>query len=141
MKFRHPYDDDQKEIEREANKIYTTKPSKTQRHFAKDLDINEIARRFGLSDFSKLPNAKAASYYTLDFTEAPDFRTALDRIREARNRFDQLPAEIKNRFSNEPGILWDWIRDPRNADEAVKIGLLAKLEAEPEVKPPAPPQV
>lgn len=104
-------------------------PSLTVQGPAQEADINYIAKMFGLNASSKLPlppEALDARYYG-DFTEAPaDLQTALERVREANERFSNLPAKVREKFDHNPAALWTWLQDPANAAEAVELGILHK---------------
>ena len=105
-------------------------PSLTQQHFTEDADVNTIARRFGL-DKGPLPNVPIDPRYYGDLSDVPDLRTALDLVRDAENRFNELTPRLRARFDNLPAKLWDFVNDPENWDEAVRLGLLQR--------PPEPP--
>lgn len=103
-------------------------------------DINEIVEQYGVTDGSVLPGAQGAiadpRFYG-NFEDVPDLRTALDRLRAAEQAFAALPAPMRSRFNNDPIALHEWVSNPNNADEAVKIGLLTRSAAPP--APPSPP--
>lgn len=109
-------------------------PSLTQQHFAKDADLNTIIKRYGITDGALPPMALNPEYFG-DFTDAVDFREHLDRVRNAETRFNALPADLRAQFGNDMIALHDWVSDPDNAEEAVKIGLLQKQSVAP---PPTP---
>lgn len=96
---------------------------KTQQQFKDEADINEIVRRFGLT--GQLPEAYAAPQ-SGDFTGITDFHTAMNAVTQAQEKFMQIPAEIRARFSNDPARLIDFVSDERNRDEAQKLGLIPK---------------
>lgn len=100
--------------------------SLAQQHFKEECDINEIARRFGLT--GEMPqNVKVP--VSGDFTGVVDFQTALNAVREAQDGFMSMPAEVRARFANDPQRLMEFLADDRNRDEAVKLGLVnAKVE-------------
>lgn len=100
-------------------------PSKTQQHFAKDADLNTIVKRYGITDGAIPPAAADARYYG-DFSDAFDFRDALDRTRDAVAKFNALPAELRRIFENDPAYLHEWVSDPANIEQAVELGLLSK---------------
>lgn len=104
--------------------------SLTQQSFTQDADINVLVKRFGL-DNAKLPVAPIDPRFYGDFTDVPDLRTALDIVRDAENRFMDLPAALRARFDNQPGKLWDFVNDPINAEACVQLGLLARPEPDP----------
>lgn len=136
--WRHQYDEERDEAEGDIAITYFDDPSLTQQHFAKDADINEIMRRFGVKDGSLLPaydKSVMDPRYFGDFSDAFDFREAWDNVRDAEHRFMQLPADLRNRFANDPVQLYQWVSDPRNLDEAVKLGLLTKPTPAPAPTP------
>lgn len=134
--WRHQYDDAADAVARANTNTGDLGPSMTQQHFAKDADLNEIVRRFGIAE-GALPPVPVDPRYYGDFTDVPDFRQALDQTREAIARFDALPGTLRHRFNNNPVALWDFVQDPRNEEEAIKIGLLRRDPA----APPAPPVI
>lgn len=104
-----------------------------QQQFKDETDLNIVLRRFSTAFRPVLPEATHPSYYG-DFTDAVDFRTAVDRVKEATDRFDALPAELRARFDHNPAKLFAWISNEKNHPEAITIGLLKKQE------PPKPPE-
>jgi phage internal scaffolding protein len=139
MTFRQQYDADAKEEAARHSRIDCTgDPIKTEQHHAESLDLNIIAKRYGINDGSIIPQAQDPRHYG-DFTEAPrDYREAIDRIRTAEAAFMRLPAKLRAKFNNQPLELASWIQNPENWDEAVNLGLLQKA-AEPEAPPSTPP--
>lgn len=97
--------------------------SVVQQQFAAEADINEIVRRFGLT--GELPNGINMPV-SGDFTEVTDFQTAMNMIRQAQESFLLLPADIRERFSNDPARVIAFLDDPNNRDEAIKLGIVAK---------------
>lgn len=84
-------------------------------------NINTIVRRFGIS--GQLPDQVAMPRIG-DFTDAPDFQTAMNLVRKAQEEFVRVPAEIRARFSNDPQQFMNFFEDPANYDEALKLGLV-----------------
>lgn len=141
MNWRHQYDEDSEILAQLDTVIVNEEPSLTNQHFRKDADINEIMRRFGVTDGAVPPAAMDPQHFG-DFTDAVDFREALDRTRAAQQTFDALPASLRNRFGNDPVDLWRFVNDPKNWDEAVTLGLLKREPAPPSTpttEPSAPP--
>lgn len=100
--------------------------SYTKQSFKEESDINTIVRRFGLT--GQLPTDLRVPIDG-DFTNVPDFRTAMQMIVEARESFDQLPANLRARFHNDATEFVEFVSDDNNRDEAVKLGLVVKKEA------------
>ncbi|WNK12565.1 MAG: internal scaffolding protein [Microvirus sp.] len=106
-----------------ATGTVNNEPSLCQQSFTEDADINVIVRRFGL-DKGPLPTEAINPRYYGDFTDVPDLRTALELVRDAENKFMDLPADIRKRFDNSAAKMWHFVNDPDNAELAVKWGLL-----------------
>ena len=64
-----------------------------------------------------------------DFSNLPSYRESLLMVNQARDAFMSLDAEIRKRFANDPALLLDFLNDPKNRDEAVKLGLVKGPEA------------
>jgi len=75
-------------------------PSPTQQHLKRDADINEIMRRFGMT--GSLPPGVSGGVYG-DFSGIEDFDDALRTVERAQAGFMALPAEIREKFQNDPG--------------------------------------
>lgn len=104
-------------------------------------DINVILARYAAAnEIPIFPEGKEGRFG--DFRNTPNFQEAMDRVAQAKEYFDTLPAEIRSRFKNEPAQLLDFMEDETNNEEAIKLGL---RKAEPEQAaptaptPPAPP--
>lgn len=135
INWRHQYDPFIDEQWGDVTKTINAQESLTNQHFAKDADLNNIIKRYGISDGAVPPVALDPAFFG-DFTDAPDFRQALDNTREALEHFNALPADLRTRFRNDPVELWTFVTNPANAEEAVKLGLLAR---DPGTGAPVPP--
>jgi phage internal scaffolding protein len=95
--------------------------SVTQQHHRDKVNINSImarARKTGV-----LPGRGGTPLFG-DFTNVPSYQDQLNRLIQVRDDFDRLPSEIRDRFKNDPGKLYDWLDNPQNLKEACEIGLL-----------------
>lgn len=93
---------------------------------AEESDINTIVRRFGLT--GELPSDVAIPR-TGDFTNVPDFHTAMNLVRQAQEEFLRVPAEVRARFGNDPQAFMAFVEDDSNREEARRLGLLKVMEA------------
>jgi len=57
----------------------------------------------------------------------------LIRVQELQGQFAGLPAKLRKRFSNNPENMLRFLEDPKNAGEAVKLGLLSEDDVDPKV--------
>ncbi len=94
---------------------------------AEEADINTIVRRFGLT--GQLPD-QVAMPRSGDFTNVPDFHTAMNLIRTTQEEFLRVPAEIRARFGNDPQAFMEFLEDEGNREEAHKMGLLKSVPVE-----------
>lgn len=103
--------------------------------FKNECDINRIMAKYQLSGAIDWV-AKHEGQYG-DVTGI-DFDRAMATIVKAQDMFADLPSSVRNRFQNNPAAFFDFMHDPGNAEEMIKLGLATK-RAEPEVKHEAPP--
>jgi len=96
---------------------------KTKQSFKDDADINNIMARYqstGMIDYVK----ENAPHYG-DVTGL-EFQACMNKIIEASEMFDALPAHLRKRFNNEPAEFLDFVQDDKNREEAITLGLIAK---------------
>lgn len=108
--------------------------SLAKQSFAEEADINTIVKRFGLT--GQLPS-DVRMPVSGDFTEITDFHQAMNAVRQAEESFMEMPAHVRARFNNDPGLFVDFCMDDNNREEAVKLGLVPP-KAVPAAAPAAP---
>lgn len=101
-------------------------PSMTQQHPAHDANINIIMSRHArLPAGSPIGNAPPQQQQYFDMTLLPQtLHDAQNLVIDTRHRFAALPSRVRGRFANDPVQLYRFIQDPRNHDEAVRLGLI-----------------
>lgn len=112
--------------------------SKVQQQFGTEVDVNTIMRRYGISQ--ALPLGPSTGVYG-DFTGISDYESAVERIEGARKRFMELPAEVRERFDNDPGVLIRRAGEMEpEAFESLFVGepRVSDSQTVPSVEPPAP---
>ena len=113
--------------------------------FAQESDINFLLSRYkntgSLYTADQLMKAKRRPQFG-DFTGISDYQDSLDKMREALQLFGDLPLALRQRFSDDPVQLLEFLQDRNNFDDAVKLGLVdAPSKDEPKsVKPQEPVQ-
>lgn len=101
--------------------------SLTDKQFAADCDINTILVRFQAT--GALPsNTRGEGTYG-DFSKVGEFGEVMERVNKARDYFASLPSAIRARFGNEPTAFYDYVLDPANKEECIKLGLREVVEA------------
>lgn len=105
---------------------------RTQQEFADECDINNIMARYQKTGLIDFVNQHQPQYGDVDGFEYMEMQ---NKIVEAKNMFADLPANIRDRFSNDPAKFLDFFNDPNNREEATKMGLLAPPPSNPVPSP------
>lgn len=109
-------------------------PSKTDQQYKADCDANEIIRRFNKTGLIQHVSKVQAQF--ADVSDIPDLLEGMERIQEANDAFMQVPAKIRKRFDNSVSKFYDYIADPANDEEAIKLGLKEIIyPADPQMPP------
>lgn len=136
FRLRHHRGDDERA--REKTRVRVFDASKTQQGPTSDCDINVLVRRFGI-DKEPPPLALLDPSQFGEFDDSMSLADALGVVNHARNLFMQLPPQLRERFGNEPAVMWEFVNDPKNAEEAVRIGLLRARSPQDARSPSGPP--
>lgn len=96
-------------------------PSLTDQQWQKSCDVNTIIAKYKKTGEIKHLAAHQGQY--ADLSELPDLLTALNTVNTASSTFEQLPAQIRKYFANDPVELYTFLQDPKNDQEAIRLGL------------------
>lgn len=107
-------------------------PSMTKQSMAKDLDVNNIIKRYNKTGV--LPNAHKFEAIYGEF-DSFDLRTAIEKVENAQKVFMEVPSEIRGKFNNDAGAFIDFATNAANLQQMRKWGLAPTPEP---VKEPAP---
>lgn len=121
--FRTGFNYDVNAVSLETGLACPEEEGRTQQAFKEDADINVIVRRFGLT--GQLPENVRVPV-SGDFTGITDFQSAMQAVVAAQAAFNELPAEVRARFRNDPQELMAFMEDDANREEAIKLGLVNK---------------
>ena len=97
--------------------------SRTQQNFKDDSDINLLIKRFRDTGLP-IPQVAGAQYG--DFSKVEDFLSAQNTVARVREYFDLLPSSVKARFDNDLVCFLSFVNEPKNYEEAVKLGIFRK---------------
>lgn len=106
-------------------------PSMTKQSFMAECDINNIIKAFSTTGQIAHINEKAAQGAYIDLPDAMEFQEALHLSMAAQASFDTLPSGIRARFENDPAQFLEFMADPRNGPEMVKLGLATERAQAP----------
>lgn len=117
--------------------VIFTPPSRTKQSFVAECDINNILKQYKATGMIRHMSAKAASGVYADLPDEIDFQQSMNIVQQGERAFASLPSKVRSRFHNNPTEFLEFMGNPENVDEAVKLGLATKKEPPP--KPPAQP--
>lgn len=103
--------------------------SLTKQSEADACDINKIMAKYERSGILQHVSLNEAFY--ADVSNVPDYQAALAIVVKADEMFMSLPGDVRARFENNPQKYLDFVSNPANKDEMIKMGLLNPLPAEP----------
>lgn len=116
--------------------------SLTHQSMSAECDVNLIMARFEKTGILEHRNTFEGQYG--DFTELPqDYHESMNAVIAANDMFSTLPATVRKRFANDPGLFLDFVADPNNKTELEKMGLakapiVELIDADDTPPPPAP---
>ena len=77
------------------------------------------------------PNQLTFADVSTDF----DYHQVMNKVAVINESFDELPSETRYFFKNDPGQLLEFVRDPANQEEAVKLGIIPQQPQKNDSKP------
>ena len=107
-------------------------PSKTDQSAKKECDVNNIVKKYQTTGMITHLRSGQGNY--LDLSEVGDLANSLNVVASAQQKFDQLPSNIRKRFGNSPVQLVEFLSNPKNDPEAIKLGLKTIPETETSLK-------
>nr|QJB19887.1 MAG: internal scaffolding protein [Microvirus sp.] len=106
-----------------STKVITinSEPSRTSQSEKDQTDINKIMKKYHQTGLLPQFRQKVGTYG--DFSQAKTYQQSLDAILTAQAEFMTLPSELRKKFNNDPGELLQFIQNPENTEEGIKLGL------------------
>lgn len=122
MEFRTVY------TERKPKKGFVfTQPSRTKQDFADECNINRIMDKYATTGV--VTHLAAGHPIYGDFSNVMDYRESLEVVMNAEERFMSMPSDLRKRFDNDPAKMIDFIMNPANREECVKLGFIVDNSA------------
>lgn len=116
---RSPYNYDRDLASTESG-LLCLDPTRTQKQFKDECDINVIIERFGVT--GQLP-VMAVQPMSGDFTGIGDYREALDVVAAANENFYRLSSKVREKFNNDARQFVDFCVNPGNIEAVRELGL------------------
>ena len=99
--------------------------SVTKQSFKDESDINILMSRFERTGVPPEIPGRIANF--LDVTGFTNYHDAMNQVVRANEAFMCLDAEIRSKFDNDPGKFLDFVDNPENRDECVKLGIFEEV--------------
>lgn len=64
----------------------------------------------------------------VDFTQMPDYQTALNTVIKIDEYFSHLPVSVKQAYDNNPALLMAALDDPSQRDRLIQLGVFKPME-------------
>lgn len=110
-----------KKTKRKRVKTINEEKSLTDQSWKVDCDVNHVMSKFmKTGQISHL--AKVEGQYA-DVSGIQCLHDSLTVVAEAESAFNMLPAKLRKKFSNSMVKMDEYLRDPKNNEEAIKLGL------------------
>jgi phage internal scaffolding protein len=110
----------------------------TQQHHKDEVDINNILRKFQKHGAIEHRNEYRGQY---GFATSTTLQEAMDTVIRAETMFNDLPADVRSKFNQDAGQFLDFVQNPENAKELVKMGLATDINDIATKTPQIEPQV
>lgn len=88
---------------------------------------NEIMRKY--KDTGAIPMLEDKGVYE-DVSALGDYHDACNRRIMAKNAFTALDISLQNKFEGDPQNMIDFLSNPENREEAVKLGLVKPVKSD-----------
>lgn len=95
-----------------------------QQHMKDHTDINKIMKKYHQTGMINHLNNRQGQY--LDLSKVKDYQQSLDTVIEAQQSFMTLSSEVRKKFNNDPQEVINFLKDPKNTEEAIILGLKQK---------------
>lgn len=97
--------------------------SRTKQSEMDACDIHNILKQYSVQGLQQLIAENQAKGRYADLPDNIDYQESLNTVMEAQRAFATLPAHVRERFNNDPAKLLEFMSNPDNQDEAIKLGL------------------
>lgn len=119
---------------------FFTPERRVKQSFVSECDINTIMKQYSATGQIRHISSNAAKGAYIDLPDELDFQASLQIVQTGQDAFATLPSKARDRFNNDPATFLEFMADPANAEEIVRLGLGTKRpDPTPSPVPPAAP--
>lgn len=122
-----------KKIELRSNgtkRVYTVndEPSMTDKSQQQSTDVNYIMDKYKKT--GQITHLAKVQGNFADLSEITDLHSSMNLVTKAQETFNALPSYLRKRFGNSPIEMVNFLNNPQNDQEAIKLGLKIKIGEE-----------
>lgn len=124
----------QKNTQNKTHLTSFTGPSLTQKQFGKQANINTIMRNYQNTGIYGYVTRMSPNYQPEGSTV--DRHQLQNTIAAAKSNWEKIPTDVRAKFNNNLQNALNFIENPENREESIKLGLIPKtytLKKEPEI--------
>ena len=93
----------------------------TEQAHKRETDMNYILRDYYKTGLIKHAAKNQGRY---DDISPVDFREAMEVVANSKSMFEELPANMRKQFDNQPDKFLEFVQNPDNKDQMQKMGIL-----------------
>lgn len=97
---------------------------RTQAQYLEECDINVVVAKYRRADEPWPVNRNGAEPMYADLPDSTDLHSALTMVQDATNAFESLPAEVRERYLNDPVNFLSALQTPSERDFLLDTGVL-----------------
>jgi len=126
-------------VENPRVSVDLSKGGRTKQSFRLDSDPNKLMKQYSKSGDQDIFKVTKDIARHGDFSEIPDFFSALLQVQEVQEEFMELPSRIRNHVNNSAEELLELLADPSRLEEAIELGL-REASSDEALNIPQPPE-
>lgn len=113
---------------------------RTKQEFKNDADINVIVARCVKDPNTVAVYAPKVAPVFANVADVGDFQASMEKMAAVEDAFMTLPPKVREFFHNDPWAVVPFVKDPKNLDKAVELGVAVRAPVSPpkEEAVPAP---
>lgn len=96
-------------------------PNPAQQQHVDSTDVNRMSDKYLKSRLVGNPNGRKPMFIDVP---SDSFHDMMNKVSRIQQDFVKLPARLRSRFLNSPGVLLAFVDNPDNRREAVGLGLI-----------------
>lgn len=94
--------------------------SRTKQSFKDEVNVNNVIKKYRIT--GQMPMTMGEPMYG-DFSDVKSYQESINIVMKADEQFKRLPSDIRKKFENDPAKFLEFVGNPDNHEEMVKMKL------------------